>query len=584
MTEAGCIGDTALRDPPPEPGTVHYVMDPSVVLFNDQINGHHFLLHGYFETALAIPPGEGLLDLVADFSKAPVSLQSLCAAYSEHSIVDTIAHSLFEAGFVHAIEAPYAPKDDIDKLRSIARQRLAKRQVPVVRVDLDQSDAFHWPDASSAKLVLRCLRLADHHDRLEALEHAARNNDAKPRDITIYTHDPVCNQQLCGLLSRLDAAIVVENVAWPEPAAAIDGLADLTRNCLSVHVSMAPGPSIFDSEQRQQAVDWIRRNFLTGLRLSLIPADIWPKGKPNETEIEGLLDLVHELEEQIGDLIVDTVPLDDVILGLLQNEAAGSHPSLVPFRQAYTRRRIGYLKSWEGDNLWSQIPEVEDQLVPLEDDLLPNNPDLLGLAPGAKIVDVCGGLGRVARRLSPAVGTDGQIISIELLRLISDRGRNFARERGYSNLSFRVGLAQRLPLPDNSVDAAVNEWTGGIWELGLGSTMLAEMKRVVRPGGRIAISHRLVRLPLAQLGSPWVQYEDIYRWINDSIQYAGLEVVTEQIWGQISPPMVGQNARQWRKQYIPPIIDPFDFTYQSEENSGKSADIFLTIIAAKAFD
>jgi len=37
------------------------------------------------------------------------------------------------------------------------------------------------------------------------------------------------------------------------------------------------------------------------------------------------------------------------------------------------------------------------------------------------VVDVCGGLGRVARRLAPVVGQDGLVISIEMFRCLSDR-------------------------------------------------------------------------------------------------------------------------------------------------------------------
>ncbi|MGC2777506.1 MAG: methyltransferase domain-containing protein, partial [Bradyrhizobium sp.] len=228
-----------------------------------------------------------------------------------------------------------------------------------------------------------------------------------------------------------------------------------------------------------------------------------------------------------------------------------------------------------------QTPEVEDKLVRASEDLLPNQPELLKLRPGSIVVDVCGGLGRVARRLSPAVGKDGLVISIEMFRCLSDRARRFACERDITNLQFRPGLAQRIPLPDASVDAAVNEWTGGIWELGMGPAMVQEMARVVRPGGRIAATHRLVQLQLSALGQPWVQYGRIYEWMREAFAQPELTIVTERIWGQIVPSLVGENATLWRKQYMPRLINPFDVTYRFDENPDTRADVYLTIIAQR---
>ena len=197
------------------------------------------------------------------------------------------------------------------------------------------------------------------------------------------------------------------------------------------------------------------------------------------------------------------------------------------------------------------------------------------------MVDVCGGLGRVARRLAPAVGQDGLIISIEMLRCLSDRARHFVREKKMTNVQFRTGLAQRIPLPDESVDAAVNEWTGAIWELGIGPAMVKEMARVVRPGGRIAVTHRLVQIPLTELGQPWVQYEDIYDWMRSAFAHPQLKVIAERVWGQVVASMAGEHATHWRKQYMPRLIDPDDLTYERDENPGVRADVYLTIVAER---
>src|SRR5207245_11670511 len=140
----------------------------------------------------------------------------------------------------------------------------------------------------------------------------------------------------------------------------------------------------------------------------------------------------------------------------------------------------------------------------------------------------------------------------------------------------RAGLAQRIPLPDCTVDAAVNEWTGGIWELGIGPAMVKEMARVVRPGGRIAVTHRLVQIPLTSLAQPWVQYADIYAWMRHAFDIPALTIVTERVWGQMVPSLVGEHATLWRKQYLPRLVDPYDWTSECDDTPGPRADVYMT--------
>jgi precorrin-6B methylase 2 len=275
----------------------------------------------------------------------------------------------------------------------------------------------------------------------------------------------------------------------------------MTRFCVAVHALMTPDLSILDETARQRALGWAASVVISGLCLQLEPESLWPGFDTDEDDFIGVFEAVQAIENEFGDVAIVNLPSDEVLLGNAESPAL---PDRLPdfahrFRLSYVRWRLPRLKACENENSWSQIPEVEDKLVRAQDDLLPNHPELLRLRPGSVLIDVCGGLGRVARRLSSAVGDDGLIVSVEMYRCLSDRARRFACERNFKNLHFRPGLAQRLPLPDATADAAVNEWTGGIWELGLGSAMIREMARVVRPSGRIAVTHRLVRLQLDAL-------------------------------------------------------------------------------------
>ena len=115
----------------------------------------------------------------------------------------------------------------------------------------------------------------------------------------------------------------------------------------------------------------------------------------------------------------------------------------------------------------------------------------------------------------------------------------------------------------------------------MGPTLIGEMARVVRPGGRIAATHRLVQLRLSSLDQPWVQYEKIYSWMREAFVHPELDIVSERVWGQIVPSMVGENATLWRKQYMPRLINPFDLTYAYDDNPDTCADVYLTIIAQR---
>jgi ubiquinone/menaquinone biosynthesis C-methylase UbiE len=117
--------------------------------------------------------------------------------------------------------------------------------------------------------------------------------------------------------------------------------------------------------------------------------------------------------------------------------------------------------------------------------------------------------------------------------------------------------------------------------MGIGPAMVKEMARVVRPGGRLAVTHRLVRIPLTQLGQFWVQYEEIYEWMCEAFEHPDLNIITQRVWGQIVPSLVGENATFWRKQYMPRLINPYDVIYQQDEHEGAHADVYLTIIAQR---
>jgi SAM-dependent methyltransferase len=565
------------------------MLDPAVEVLEVEIAEHRLLLHGYFEAGMVVPPGEGLLAFVTALMEQPVNLGTLRSQFDDQQIIEKMLASLCEHGFMHVTSPAKPSAEELGEFRRIAEQRRGQTLRRSIAIDLDGPISIERlcarlsAETSAPEVLLRCARLADHKATLAELARLRQTGMVRMHHTAVQTSELSGDREICRSLIGLGASVALEGVPWPAPDHPIPGLGEMTRECVAVHALMTPDRSILNHGVRSRALAWAGSAFISGLCLRLEPDVLWPAGDADENDFIELFNAVHAIENEFGDVAVVNLPSDEVLLG---NTSSSSPPDRLTdfadsFRMSYLRWRLPLLKSCESENSWSQIPEVEDKLVRAQDDLLPNDPGLLLLKPGSVVVDVCGGLGRVARRLSPAVGKEGLVISIEMFRCLSDRARRFACERSFTNIHFRPGLAQRIPLPDSSVDAAVNEWTGGIWELGLGPTMIREMTRVVRPGGRIAVTHRLVRLHLASLGQPWVQYEEIYRWMRAAFVHPELTVITERVWGQIAPSLIGDNATLWRRQYMPRLINPYDITYKHDDAPGARADVFLTIIAQR---
>ncbi|MXN76759.1 methyltransferase domain-containing protein [Burkholderia sp. 4701] len=572
----------------PFQGDAFVMLDPAVEMLDVDIAEHRFLCHGHFEVGMAVPPGEGLSDFVAELAGKPVSVGALRKGFDDQHLIDTMLAALRQHGFLHVTSQDAPSAGELAQLRRAAAER--RRTVLCHTIDVHlgsaSADAIRArveAESTAPQLHLRCTRIGDHASTLAELARLRQAGLLRLHHTVVQAADPGCDADVVRSLRRLDAGVIVDDVPWPAPAQPVAGVDALTRAGVPVHARMAPGRSFLDAATRARAMEWAERAGLCGLRFELDADALWPAGEANETDFVRVFETVHALDEAFGDVGIANLPSDEVLLG---NASPSPRPEglsdlAARFRLAYLRWRVPLLKSFEGDNTFSQTPEAEEKLVRLREDLLPNHPELLNLGPGSVVVDVCGGNGRVARRLAPLVGADGLVVSIEMLRCVTDRARRFACEQGVMNVQFRSGLAQRISLRDGSADAAVNEWTGAIWQLGLGPAMVAEMARVVRVGGRIAVTHRLVRLPLHRLGQPWVQFDDIYALMRAAFDRPDLTIVVERVWGQTVSTLAGERASAWRKHYVPRLVNPFDVTYTEDKDPGPHADVCLTIIAER---
>ncbi|MDI6697617.1 MAG: arsenite methyltransferase [Candidatus Saccharicenans sp.] len=121
---------------------------------------------------------------------------------------------------------------------------------------------------------------------------------------------------------------------------------------------------------------------------------------------------------------------------------------------------------------------------------------LAELKPGDVVLDLGSGAGidcfLAARRVGPA----GRVIGVDMTPEMIDRARANASRGGYSNVEFRLGEIENLPVPDSSVDVIISNCVINL------STdkprVLREAFRALRPGGRLVVSDLALTRPLPE--------------------------------------------------------------------------------------
>jgi arsenite methyltransferase len=134
------------------------------------------------------------------------------------------------------------------------------------------------------------------------------------------------------------------------------------------------------------------------------------------------------------------------------------------------------------------------------------NPFSLGeIHPGERVVDVGCGAGIDSFIAAKKVGSAGQVIGVDMTPAMLERARTSAGEGGFTNVEFRPGYGESLPVPDGWADVVISN--GVLNLMPDKAAALGEMARVLKPGGRLQIGDILVQKEVPQTAK-----EDISLW------------------------------------------------------------------------
>jgi SAM-dependent methyltransferase len=140
------------------------------------------------------------------------------------------------------------------------------------------------------------------------------------------------------------------------------------------------------------------------------------------------------------------------------------------------------------------------------------NPALIAaLKPGEVVLDLGSGGGFDAFQAGPKVGATGRVIGVDMTpEMIAKARAGVAWYRGASgldNVEFRLGEIEHLPVADASVDVVISNCV-----INLSPDkpqVFREIARVLKPGGRVAVSDMALLRPL-----PAVVEQEIMAWIG----------------------------------------------------------------------
>lgn len=124
-----------------------------------------------------------------------------------------------------------------------------------------------------------------------------------------------------------------------------------------------------------------------------------------------------------------------------------------------------------------------------------------GVREGSRVLDIAGGTGDLSLAFAKRVGRSGQVWLTDINNAMLSRGRDRLADKGYIVPTAQCD-AEKLPFPDNWFDCVTVAF--GLRNMTHKDAALAEMRRVLKPGGRLLV------LEFSQVWKPLAPLYDFY--------------------------------------------------------------------------